>query len=431
MTLDCRSSVPFRFNTLKAVEILRSVIVHYFLPILREQLTVEVSGPHLEETILTATTIRKVAAGLKWDGKRTEKKHRPPPFDLAAWAIQQQKNGIEADLKPAGLGGAPVWSDDLIDAELLQSLRKRFAAHTRIAVRVPMTVEKKGGERINTHFDVFIEHDEDLEKGEDQFIREGMTISKINTISSHRGIRGIVLVEHKVLSSLLGDAEGPAHNDWGRGEDRPDRTYARWASRISYVKNSLAKLINLFSPPPEAVDEDLLSHIFNVADLKKPGKKSGQRKKSTGTTPPPPLLVVKPKWYKVVQTAGGFRIRRSTGAELPKHPKLRIRVAYDLPDGDPFRNWSRFDFVFGNRGGNPVKVTPTGASLRFSDANLLVIDIQQPDFVVEVRGFDPIRDIVIRTSEYRTENVDESDDEEIDDDEEIGNEANVFEGSKS
>lgn len=426
--------VPFRFNTLKAGEILRSVIVHYFLPVLRGELIVDVSGPDLAETTLTATAIRKVAASLKWDGKRTEKKHRPPPFDLADWAIQQQTKGIEADLKPAGLGGAPVWSDDLIDAELLESLRKRFAAHERIAVRVPMTVEKKVGGRVNTHFDVFIEHDEDLDKGEDQFIREGMTISKISTISSHRGIRGIVLVEHKVLSSLLGDAEGPAHNDWGRGEDRPDRIYLRWASRISYVKNSLAKLINLLTPPPEAVDEDLLSHIFSVADVKKAGKKSGQRKKSTGTTPPPPappLLPIRPKWYKVVQTAGGFRVRRSSSAELPKNPRLRMRVAYDLPDGDPFRNWSRFDFVFNDRGGNPIKFTPTGAVLRFSDSNLLVVEVQQTDFTVEVRGFDPIRDLVIRTSEDRAETIEESGEDALGDDDAMGEEAAATEGSEA
>jgi hypothetical protein len=399
--------VPHRFDTLSAREILRSVIIHYFLPILRGQLVVEVSGPDLKLTVLTKSTIRSASMELQWKGKRSDKKHAPPPFDLAEWAIAEQAKGIEDELKPAGIAGAPAWSEDLIPKDMMTALRAKFSGHQRIAVRVPMTVEKKGGQKLQTYFDVFIEQDDGLDKGEDDFIREGMTISKITTVTSKKGVRGLVLVEHKVLSSLLGDAEGPAHNDWGRGEDRPNRSYSTWPSRVSFVKNSLVKLIDMLTPPPQDLNEDLLSHIFSVADASKLGTKKGKRKKPVGPTPPPPpppVIKGTPRWFKVVQTSGGFKIRRSNAAPLPNHgAKLRVRVAYDLPDGDPFGNWSKYDFVFDGKATNPVKLKTAGAKLSYSatNANHLEIDVQQDDFEVEASGFDLVRDLVIRTNDER------------------------------
>jgi len=83
--------VPYPTENLTANEVLRSVIVHYFYPILRGDLRVEVVGPEQEATMLTTESIRQVASGLEWNGgRRKEKKHVQPPFDMADWAIDQQ-----------------------------------------------------------------------------------------------------------------------------------------------------------------------------------------------------------------------------------------------------------------------------------------------------------------------------------------------------
>ena len=396
--------VPYCFENLRATEILKTLIVQYFLPILRGHLIAIVSGPDLEEIQLNKNTIRNVAKGMKWNGKRTEKKHSPPPFDLAEWAIKKQVAGIDAELTPAGLSGAPAWSESLLDAPLLASMRKKFAAHERIAIRIPVTVEKKIGGATSSHFDVFIEHDESLEKGEDHFIREGMTISKVSTISAKRALRGLVLVEHKVLSGLLGDAEGPAHVDWGRTEDRPDKTYVKWPSRVSFVKNSLAKIIEYLTPPPQEVDFDLLSSIFSVADINKKGLKKKKKGKKTDSPqppppPPPPIPPVKPRWFKVSQTVGGFRIRRSGIIAPPIGSKLRVRAAYDMAGDNPFKGWSAFDFVFDGKSSNPIKMEVLGASLSFQNNNEFIMEVHEVGFLIDVQGFDKVRDLVIRYNE--------------------------------
>jgi hypothetical protein len=61
----------------------------------------------------------------------------------------------------------------------------------------------------------------DGERCDSYYIREGMTIIKINSRASQRGIQALVYVESGPLAKLLGDTEGPAHEDWDTSEERP------------------------------------------------------------------------------------------------------------------------------------------------------------------------------------------------------------------
>ena len=179
------------------------------------------------------------------------------------------------------------------------------------------------------------------------------------------------------------------------------------------MKNSLAKLIELLTPLPAGVYEDLVSHTFSLADVRKPGlrfKKRGKRTPAGTTTPPPaaPVIAATPKWYNVTQTAAGFRIRGSNAAPFPPGGRLRVRAAYDVPDGNPFTEWSRFDFVFSDGPTNPVKLDAEGATVRYQKnesghgTNRFFLDVQRPDFSVRVSGFDPIRDLIVRCDEVAT-----------------------------
>lgn len=319
---------------------------------------------------------------------------------------------IDAELKPAGMKLAPTWSEDLFPEGLLDTLRAQFAAGERVAARVPMTVEFKDGHREDTFFDAFLERDATLTRGEDHFVRRDMTISGISTLGGQRGIRGIVVVSDKVLSSLLGDAEGPAHEDWKEAERRPDRTYAMWKSRVRFVKQALAKLVTYLSPPPAGLNVDLLQDIFNVADASKAGPRPKSKGKKAanqvplpqGPNPPPPTPPPPgpPKWWRVTQTAGGFRVRRNGEAPAPALPqRLRVVVAYDLPDGNAIRGWSPFDFVLDDKDDNPVKIRRAGVKVdRGEKGNCLILEVGSPDFLLEVDGFETQRgDLVIRSTE--------------------------------
>lgn len=396
--------VPYPFPTLKAIELLRSVIVHYFVAILRGELIVRIEGPGIPERVIDASTIRELAHGLEWTGRRAEKKHAPPPLDLVERALSRQKEGL-ASLKCAGDTRVPEWNAGLFPDGLRQSLIDDLQENRPIALRVPLTVELKAGGIEECFFDVFIERDPALQRSEDYFVREGMTIAGISTLGTTGGYRALVLVDHDILSNLLGDAEGPAHNDWNTGESRPDRTYVKWKRRITFVKQSAAKIISLLSPPPAGLNRDLLKDVFwlpsdgnesDREDSSKPG-----RKKQAGRTPLPPPAPPPPRVhsYRVDRIEGGFRVSAGCGA-LPQ--RLRIRAAYDIPEGNPLKNWSRFDFEFGRA---PIEVRLTGGTLILEEGNVLECVPSSHDFELRVTGFDRVRDLFVdvRASDSESE----------------------------
>lgn len=389
--------VPYPFEKVSAREILRSVIVHYFYSILRNDLEVSVEGPGLPATLVSSKTIKGIAASLTWNGSRKEKKHAPPPFEFASWAIEQQEAGMPFILQKAGVEKAPEWSTALIPEGDLGKLRELFQQGHRIAVRVPLTIEKKGGQKVGSHFDVFIEQDPAMERGDDYFVRGGMTISRIAMISAQRGICGLVVVDEQALSTLLGDAEGPAHTEWGTGETRPDATYVRWKSRISFVKNSLGKLLLLLAPPPEALDENWLRDIFSLDEPRKGGKTKKSKKKGSGERnilPPPPPPPPRPKMFDTVKVDGGFRITSVAGVTQPPS-RIRLRVAYDTQRGNPLDVYSPLDFTFDPKGLEALTVKQKGVALSGSEQNTLVMEIMDPEFEVTVTGFDRLRDLYI------------------------------------
>ena len=386
--------VPYPFPRLKARELLRSVVVHYFLAIMKGELVVRVEGPDCPETVLDCETIRAIADGIQWDQRRrAQKKHAPPPFDFVEWAIAQQKAGLSS-LNLAGQRLVPEWSDELFPTGLRERLRGELSAGHRICVRVPMTVELKQGAAEESAFDVFLERDANLDRSEDYFVREGMTIAGVGTLGSTRGYRGLVCVDDPLLSTLLGDTEGPAHNDWNTGETRPDRTYVKWKRRVGFVKNCLQKLIVLLAPPPAGLDLDLLRDVFWLPDegegTQNEIKGRRSKKKHVSPPPPPPPPPVSPKPYRVTWTDGGFRVA-STGAGEPAS-RLTVQVAYDIPDGNPLRNWSPFDFTFETA---PITVTVEGGRLELKAGNRLEFVPGGDDFEIRATGFDPVRDVYV------------------------------------
>ena len=69
-----------------------------------------------------------------------------------------------------------------------------------------------------------------------------------------------------------------------------------------------------------------------------------------------------------------------------------MRVAYDVPDGSPLRQWSPFDFQLGSA---DYPVTSAGGALRIIGGNTFEFTPSDVVFSVGVSGFDPTRDLVV------------------------------------
>lgn len=400
--------IPFPSDRLKAKEIARSVIVHFFIPILKNRLVVRISETGEPDVEISAESIRTESAKFQWKVKKLDRNRPQPPFELAEWALKSQKDGSLTTIVGHTDKGMPQWAEKIFATGQLEALRNRFDSGERIAVRVPLSLERKDGNLENTFFDVFIERDADLPRSEDHFVRDGMTISDISTLSGP-GIRGLLMVDDAKLSALLGDAEGPAHTKWETGEARPDLSYkVSWKRRVTFVRNGIVKLLDLLAKPPEDLSEDWLMDIFSLEDPSKPGpkdKKSLKRKKKQEDPPPVPDPKVESerKSFSIIDLADGFRIKGSSEGKLPK--AITVRVAYDIPSGNPFSesHYSPLDFRFDKQSTEGPKIAFNGLEIKTKGTNSLEIEPKVSDFELQVTGFDVNRDVVVRTTSITEE----------------------------
>jgi hypothetical protein len=89
--------------------------------------------------------------------------------------------------------------------------------------------------------------------------------------------------------------------------------------------------------------------------------------------------------------SGGFRVRNNPASQA-RARRVKVRVAYQARRGNPFKKYNRFDFTLD---GEPISITAVGATGR-PEGNSLEITITNDEFLVEVTGFDPHRDLAIQ-----------------------------------
>jgi hypothetical protein len=93
----------------------------------------------------------------------------------------------------------------------------------------------------------------------------------------------------------------------------------------------------------------------------------------------------------VQKIPGGFRVPRNpASAERPK--RVSIRVAYEVRRGNPFKKYEPFDFKLDE---SPIVVTPVGADCDCKDNTIQIRPIDN-QYLVEVTGFDPHRDLTVK-----------------------------------
>jgi hypothetical protein len=83
---------------------------------------------------------------------------------------------------------------------------------------------------------------------------------------------------------------------------------------------------------------------------------------------------------------------------MPENPALTVAVAYDLPRGDPLRNWNPLDFEIGDKAGQ-LKPAGKGLKAKRLAGNRLLLNQFEEHFSISVDGFDRHRDLLVRVDE--------------------------------
>jgi hypothetical protein len=301
----------------------------------------------------------------------------------------------------------PVIDDNSFDAEQREKLRADFKDEKLVAIKVRVALPLRDGGQDEGELLVFLQRQTGTDRFESYFVREGMTITKLNSKRSLRGVKAWVSVESGPLASLLGDTEGPAHTSWDTSNDeRPNRTWKTWKGRVTFCTRIVDSLAEFLSPPTDEADFDLLSEFFsieNASSTPKPRRKPGDKGESTkGFDPPDPT----PRWFRSAPKAGGFRVTSSPALPTPPNAVLRMSVAYDMSGGNPLKHWSPFDFDFRKKAKGEINFTGKNVKAEAKEGNVLEIYVDGEEFELTVQGFDVNRDLVVRIDDVTSKTED-------------------------
>jgi hypothetical protein len=263
-------------------------------------------------------------------------------------------------------------------------------------VTAPVWVKPAGNGSTRSSFDVYLERDETLERADEHFVRDGITVTGVRA-GLPKGVRALIVIRDKALSSLVGDSENPAHTEWQERSPKFKDRYRHGAYTLRYIKNVPRELVRLLTRPVEGRDATLLRHLFSLdvpteaelasphVDVDKPG--AGGKPDADGVD-----TVGKDRQFVLQKLRGGFRVRGvASGKDVA--PAAVVSVAYEVRRGNPFRQYHALDFDLSKP---PIEITASHAAVSAGEGNVLVLRPQRADFVLTVRGFDLHRDLRVK-----------------------------------
>lgn len=285
----------------------------------------------------------------------------------------------------------PRWRDDLLGQEQIRFVNERLEAGSPFVIRVPFDTRPQGGDSERTHVDIALQTSSLAAPVAPLVIREGITIPDAKARRIH-GFACLVLVDDRPIASLVGDAESPSHTQLLHDLLRDKYVFGK--RYLAFLREAPAQIVKTLSGTGAQEDQFLLASYFPATvaghasaprKTKRPGKQS----------PLPDLPPRTPPRFHVRKAEGGFSVSAASGAtQLPA--ELAIAVAYEVRRGNPFKKYREFDFVLG-RGG--IEVRAEGAEVEDQTNNKLRLLPLNSDFRLEVSGFDPNRNLVVRVSD--------------------------------
>jgi hypothetical protein len=377
--------IPFPGEQFTVESMIGSAIDNYFYPIITGQLVLE-----FNDIPITASNVRELAHAHATD--RFQQIDIDTLFDFIEECFLAEQGEL-LFMKPSWLDDKVLDENDF-DAETLLELRDTFAKGEMVGVHLPVPVKPKEGDNVESGFHVYIKRPPDLQKGLDLYVRGGLTLPGEAKFGDRRAL-GALIAEDEPICAFLGDAENAAHTLWTTNTEKLKNNWRSAQTTVTLIKRAVVQLYDLLAEVTEEKSEDALLNFFwfDEPDI-------GKRKRRVKPQPPPPVpKLPKPRQlFDIRQVEGGFTLVGTDALSDQTLPcEIVVEVAYDTSRGNPFKKYSTLDFHTGKQGGVQMASTPS-VSMTSNKGNIWHFSITELPFQLTVKGFDPNRDLRIRTS---------------------------------
>lgn len=369
-------AVPYVDNDISEDSILRAVITNYFFPILSGTLIVEVGA-----TEVNRSNFADLASGLS--GLSDDEKGRLEFVQELVPTLE-----TEPQLVLSEHDGSCRLSADSVPDKKLEQMRETYRSGKIIHVRLPVCVKPKKEERINSFVDLYLKQKPEHSKPWALFARESLVLPGESRSSFGESAFGAVIASDPGVCALLRDAENPAHTKWN-AQEKIKKNWSYGPDTVRNIRLSLSVLYRMITAELREEYADLLLEMLSIADPS-PRKRPGPKTPAKPVNPIPPP---KPKFFREQKVEGGFRVSAGPGAPGREYPvRMRIRVAYDVLNGNPFKAHDLHDFDLSKKG---LEITGKHVELIEREPGALVIDCTDPEFALKITGFDSNRDLIV------------------------------------
>lgn len=385
--------IPFPDTSITESALIVSVIQHYFWEILRGNLEVEVA--HKDASVsMTSTTINDIVmtwAGLEPDMRQNIQNRLE--FCRKADAMKLNDPGYYELKKPGSYGGSKL-SDLFASEAALDDACERFRKGDIVALELDVAVKKKNAHAHDSSVLVYLQRDDKLDKPDETFIRDGLTIIGEKYIRE-AGVRALVLADDPVITEFLGDAENPAHTKWLHTTKHFRGKYDPGKALLDYIKTAALRLANILGKVENEMLENLLDDLFGIPSEE--GDENEDKKPGTqrGTKKPGKDGFERKRYLETTRLIGetGFKVQMAEGART-RPERIVIRMAYEVDSGDPFKQHHPSDFNLADSS-NAISCELHHCRELLRGPNRLEIEPDDDDFHLKVVGFDSNRDLRI------------------------------------
>ncbi len=375
--------IPYPVDDISTNTLIRAVIQHYFYPVIKGTLTVEIKDNSHSFTI-DNNSIFELAGKQSW--KETSWEHHSVE-SILFFIYNSVKTETNNFLKLNSYDGTPKISESLF-GDCLEYARKRFNENNLVALHIPVKIESSDGPIQESYFQVFIQKNEDLFRPEEFYIRSGILISEIKMVRGN--VRALLTAEDEPVAKFLGDSESPAHTDWKERTESFKQKYKLATYTLRFIRSSMRDLIKILDIPAPGIDKDFLKEIFNIPT---------EVGDTLGELPPDEFIhvpAIKEDPFNIQKITGGFTVSVHKKEHF-KPTTAHLEVAYNAKRGNPFGNYDIWDFVFSveHKGANYINPEIRGGRITRVAQNTLIFAIETPGFALKITGFDPNRELVI------------------------------------
>ncbi len=280
-----------------------------------------------------------------------------------------------------------------IPSESLDALRTKFANGHLVYARFSIQVRPQTGEARETYVDVFLRKTTSGEQPASICTRGMLTVpgeaKKLHVEGCFVGL----VASDEVITSFLGDAEGPAHTDWNAREQKVRANWRNPDARLREVRYAARQLYTALAALVDRTDERALIDEFWIprAPHTRPDTPAPNPRGPKVTIQVPPARL---RRFTISRRPDGFAIVAGPGLQDSELPlRIRVRAAYDLMRGDPFKKHSPLDFDLAGR--DDIDIDLQECRIVRAAADAVVVEAMSPIFKASFTGFDTNRDLVV------------------------------------